>query len=87
MIFTSVKQSDHFMIGKLNTSRPLAKNDHTSAIVDHVKTTGHNIKWDHFEILASCKTDYLCKIKETLFIQEVKPAFNVNISSEKLMLY
>ena len=38
-------------------------------------------------MLASCKADYLCKIKETLFIQELKPAFNVNISSEKLMLY
>ena len=58
-----------------------------SAVADHVKTTGHNIKWDHFEILASGKTDYHCKIKETLFIQELKPAFNVNVSSEKLMLY
>ena len=71
-----------FMTGKLNTSRP-----NTSAVADHVKTTGHNIKWDHFEILASDKTDYHCKIKETLFIQELKPAFNVNVSSEKLMLY
>ena len=35
-----------------------------SVIADHVKTTGHDIKWDHFEILASCKTDYLCKVKE-----------------------
>ena len=65
--------------------KALAKNDHTSAIADHVKTTGHNIKWDHLEIVACCKTDYLCKIKETLFIQELKPAFNVNISSEKLL--
>ena len=32
-------------------------------------------------------TDYHCKIKETLLIQELKPAFNVNVSSEKLMLY
>ena len=30
-----------------------------------------NIKWDHFEILASGKTDYHCKIKETLFIQDL----------------
>ena len=47
----------------------LAKNDNTSAIADHVKATGHNIKWDHFEILVKGKTDYHCKIKETLFIQ------------------
>ena len=64
----------------------LAKNDHTSAIAGHANTTGHNIKWDHFDILASEKTDYHYKTKETLLLQELKPAFNVNVSSEKLML-
>ena len=59
----------------------------TSAIADHVKATGHNIKWDHFDLLAKGKTDYHCKIKETLYIQELEPAFNVNVGSEKLMLY
>ena len=44
-------------------------------------------KWDHFDILAKGKTDYHCKIKETLFIQEHEPAFNVNVGREKLMLY
>ena len=63
------------------------QNDHPSAIAEHIKTTGHNIKWDHFDILASGKTDYHCEIKETLLIQELKPAFNVNVSSGKLMLY
>ena len=48
------------MIGKPNTVRPSLK-----AIADHVKTTGHNIKWDNFDILAKVKTDYHCKIKET----------------------
>ena len=69
--------------------KSLTKNDHSSAIAYHVTATGHNIKWDHFEILASGKTDYHCKIKKTkvYFIQDLKPAFNVNISSEKLMLY
>ena len=47
--------------------------------------TGHNIKWDHFDILAKGKTDYHCKIKETFFIQELEPAFNVNVGSEKLI--
>ena len=50
-------------------------------------TISYKIKWDHLEISASGKTDYHCKIKQTLFIQNLKPAFNVNISSEKLMLY
>ena len=73
------RKTRHFMA--------LAKNDSTSAIADLVKATGHNIKRDHFDILAKGKTDYHCKIKETLFIQELEPAFNVNVGSEKLMLY
>ena len=71
------RKTEHF--------KALAKNDNTSAIADHVKATGHNIKWDHFDILAKAKTDYHCKIKETLFIQELEPAFNVNVGSEKLI--
>ena len=46
--------------------KALAKNDNTSATADHVKATGHNIKWDHFDILVKGKTDYHCIIKETL---------------------
>ena len=38
-------------------------------------------------VLASGKTDYHCKVKETLFIQDLEPALNVNVSSEKLLLY
>jgi len=63
------------------------KHDHSSAIADHVKATGHNIKWDHFDILASGNTDYHCKVKETMLIQELQPALNANVSSEKLLLY
>jgi len=59
----------------------------TSAIADHVKATGHNIKCDNFDIFAKGKTGHHCKIKETVFIQELKPVFNVNVGSEKLMLY
>ena len=87
MVFTSVKLNDGFTIEKPNIFKALAKNDNASAIADHVKATGHNIKWDHFDILAKGKTDYHCKIKETLFIQELQPAFNVNVGSERLMLY
>ena len=72
---------------KIEHFKSLTKNDPFSTIADNVTATGHNNKWDHFEILESGKTDYHCKIKETLFIQDLKPAFNVNISSEKLMLF
>jgi len=69
------------------TFQVLSKRDHSSAIAEHVQTTGHDIEWDHFDILASGKTDYHCKVKETLFIQELQPALNVNVSGEKLLLY
>ena len=75
------KVNDGFTIGKTEHFKALAKNDNSSAIADHVKTTEHNIKWDHFDILAQGKTDYRCKIKETLFIQEFEPAFNVYFKS------
>ena len=35
---------------------------HASAIADHVTSTGHNFKWDHFEILAKGRSDTHCKI-------------------------
>ena len=73
------RKTEHF--------KALSKREQSSAITDHVKTTGHNIKWDHFDISASGKTDYHCKIKETLFIQELQSALNANVSSEKLLRY
>ena len=41
---------------------------------------------NQLSVILPCSDNH-CKIKETLFIQELKPAFNVNVSSEKLMLY
>ena len=72
-----VKLNDGYMIGKPNTW-PSLKMTIPRYIADHVKTTGHNIKWNHFDILAKGKTDYHCKIRD-LFMQELSPAFNVNI--------
>jgi len=63
------------------------KSDHSSAIADHVKNTGQDIEWYHFDILASGTTDYHCPVKETLFIQHLQPALNANVSSEKLLPY
>ena len=45
------------------------------------------LKWDHFDILASRKTDFHCKVKETLFIQQLQPALNANVNSEKLLIF
>ena len=38
-------------MSKWSHFKALSKCDHTSAIADHMKTTGHNIKWNHFDIL------------------------------------
>ena len=33
-----------------HTVLALTKSYHTSAIADHITSTGHNIKWDHFDV-------------------------------------
>ena len=72
---------DDFYIGKTRRRlhdrktehfKALTKSSHSSAIADHIISTGHNIKWDHFEILATGRSDVHCKIKETLLIKDLK---------------
>ena len=46
---------------------------------------GHNIKWDHFDILANGRSDL--HSKETLLIRELQPTLNENLGSKKLFLY
>ena len=59
-----------------------------SALADHVTSTGHSLKWDHFEVLApKGRSDTHCKIKETLQIKDLKPTLNEYVSSEELCLY
>jgi len=56
MTSTTEKRNVDFKTGKQNILKPyraLTKQEHTSAIADHIKATGSNIKWDNFEILAS----------------------------------
>jgi len=50
--FTLKKQNEDSMTVKINNSRPSLKKGHSSAVANHVKTSGHDIKWDHFDILA-----------------------------------
>ena len=72
MIFTLGKRSLRLRDRKTKHFKALLKHDHSSVIADHVKTAGHNnIKWDHFDTLASGKPDYHCKVKETLFIHDL----------------
>ena len=73
------RKTEHF--------KALTQIGHASAVPEHSISTGHNIKWDHFEILASGQCDLQCKIKETLLIRDLKPALNENVGSENLLLY
>ena len=73
------RKTEHF--------KAITSTSHAFAIADHVTSTGHNFKWDHFEILAKGRSDVHCKIKETLLIRDLKPALNENVGSEKLYLY
>ena len=43
-------------------------------LLSQTTSTGHNLKWDHFEILVKGRSDTHRKIKETLLIRELKPA-------------
>ena len=88
---------DAFYIGKTKKRlhdretehyKALTQIGHASVVAKHSISTGHNIKWDHFEILASGQCDLQCKIKETsLLIRDLKPALNENVGSENLLFY
>ena len=62
--FYFVKTNRRLHDRKTEHFKSLTKNDHSSAIANHVAATGRSIKWDHFEILPSGKTDYHCNIKK-----------------------
>ena len=65
----------------------LSLNKTMKSHADHVFLTNHRIKWDHFEILVTGRSDMHCTIKESLLIRDLKPALNENVGSEKLYLY
>ena len=52
----------------------ILSNHNTSALADYVISTGHNLKWDHFETLATGKSDRPCILKETLFNRDLQPS-------------
>ena len=88
MLFTSAKLKEHYMAVRLMEHfKALTQIGLASAVAEHSISTSHNIKWDHFEILASGQCDLQCKIKETLLIRDLKPALNEHVGSENLLLY
>ena len=58
MLFTSAKLKEDYMAERLiEHFKALTQMGHASAVAEHSISTGHNIKWDHFEILASGQCD------------------------------
>ena len=70
MTFTLVKGNVICLTGKRVT---FPGNIYTSAVADHTIKTGHNIKWDHFEVLslANGRSDLHCKVQESSLIREL----------------
>ena len=81
------KTKHRLQVRKTENFRALPSNSHSSAIADHMTQTGHRIKWDHFDILATGQSDIHRKIKKTLLLRDLQPALNENVGSEKLLLY
>ena len=48
---------------KTDHSKALINGHHTSALADHVTSTGHSLKWDPFEILANGRSDGALPVK------------------------
>ena len=82
VLSTSVKLKRRLHGRKTEHFKALTQIGHASAVADHSISTGHNIKLDHFEILANGRCDLQCKIKETLLIPHLKLALNENVGSE-----
>ena len=61
MFFTLVKPKKKLHDIESEHLKALTQVGHASAVADHSTSTGHNIKWDHFEILASSQCDLQCK--------------------------
>ena len=79
LVFKLVKPNDGFVIGKPNILRPQLLLT-TQKPLDITSTGITLIFW------RTAKQTTIAK-SETLFIQELEPAFNVNFGSEKLMLH
>ena len=49
------RETEHF--------KAIINGHHMSALADLVTSTGHSLKWDHFEILAKGRSDTHCKTR------------------------
>ena len=60
-IFILEKQNVDYMTAKLNIVKAITSSCHASAIANHVTSTGHNLKWDHFDIPAKGRQIHIAR--------------------------
>ena len=64
LLFCPFHSDDAFCILLLEV-KAIISNGHCSATAELVTSTGHNLKWDHFDLLPGGKLGTHYKIKET----------------------
>jgi len=73
------KRRLHYRKLKRNISRDFWKTITLLLLLITLKTPVTTSDGDYFDVLKSGKTDYHCKVKETLFMQGLQPSLNVNV--------
>ena len=64
VLSTRLKNKRRLHERKTEHFKALSQVDHASAVADHLASTSHNVKWVHFETIASGQSDLQCKIIE-----------------------
>ena len=59
----------------------------TTAIRDHINTSGHVNNFENFEILSFGKNDFECLVKESILIKKNTPPLNKQVKTFKLSLF
>ena len=86
MVFTLVKLNDAFMIGKPNTLGPSLKMTIPQPLLTTSKPLDMASSGITLMFQRRAKQDTIAK-SGTVFIQELEPAYKVNVGSEKLRPY
>ena len=61
--------------------------DINSKVLAHARDSGHKVEPRHFSIVSCAENVYDLKIKESLYIRDLKPSLNVAQSSVPLLLF
>ena len=79
-----IRSAEHIGVSAL-TGKPIKIQ--RGAISDHHSTCTHKPSFDDFRVLSGGGSEYLLKVKESLFIMKDNPPLNRMISSEPLYLF